>query len=107
MQTSHACVADVFRELNLHSVHVSCMSCGLLQFLPYLNVHDTCPEGVSKDCSSDEGQSASEADEEATEEEFKEWIGVSTFGSEELLRINHGWTAYLIGVVNGRAKDVL
>lgn len=64
--------------------------------------------GAAKDDSDDaEDRQSSEPEEEQEEEGFKEWLGPATFTSEELLRINLGWTAYLVGVVNGRAEQTL
>lgn len=58
-----------------------------------------------KDGSDDEeDRRPGEIEEEPEEEEFREWVGPSTFTKEELLRVNLGWTAYLVGVVNARAE---
>ena len=69
----------------------------------------SCCEGASRDDSSDEeeGRKTSECEEELLEEDFKEWLGPSTSSSEELLRINLGWTAYIVGVVSARAEHTL
>ena len=37
------------------------------------------------------------------EAEFKEWTGTVSFTAQERVRINMGWTAYIVGVVRPRS----
>ena len=64
--------------------------------------------GRRKDASNDDSdgdyeQKACGVEEQPEEAEFREWVDASSFSDEEMLRINLGWTAYLVAVVNSRA----